>query len=266
MPYREKRILSGDYLEVEIYFISDKERKASRKDKRKESSYKQKNLNEKNSRKWFKRLFYSNFTDKDISIHLTYAPEYLPKSYEEARKNEENYIRRLNSYRKRIGLPKIKYLSVIEYHTPDGMDKRKRIRIHHHIIMSGMDRDAAEKLWRKGRANADRLKADANGYEGIANYLMKDPQGAKRWRQSKNLKKPDIHINDFKYSKKKTEQLAMFIDDRALFEKEYPGFTYIECKSSVNDITASRQIYIKMRKRPEEQKEGGTYVKRAKFD
>lgn len=31
----------------------------------------------------------------------------------------------------------------------------------------------------KGRANADRLQADEFGYEALARYISKDPQGKK---------------------------------------------------------------------------------------
>ena len=249
MPYREKRIYSGNMLEIEIYPISDQERKSPRKKKEKESSLKQKNLNDKNAKKHLIRLLNSNFTDNDLSVHTTYSRESLPTSLEEAKRNEVNYLRRINHNRKKSGMSPAKYIAIIEYHNPDGTDKRKKIRIHHHFIISGMDRDTAEQLWGKGRANADRLKADEFGYEGLARYLAKDPQGAKRWTQSKNLKQPTIKINDYKFSKRKTEQLAMFLEDRELFEKLYPGYTYTECKAKLNDFSATTQLYIKMRKK-----------------
>lgn len=248
MPYREKRIYSGNMLEIEIYPISVQERKMPRKKKEKESSLKQQNLNDKNAKKKLIRYINTNFTDDDLSVHTTYNLENLPKSQEEAKRNEVNYLRRINHNRKKNGMSPAKYIAVIEYHNPDGADKRKKIRIHHHFIISGMDRDTIEQLWGKGRANADRLKADEFGYEGLARYLVKDPNGAKRWTQSKNLKQPTIKINDYKFSKRKTEQLAMFLEDREIFEELYPGYTYTECKASVNDVTIGTHIYIKMRK------------------
>ncbi len=266
MPYREKRIYSGDMMEVEIYYISDKDRDKTRKQKLKESSTKQKNLNDKNAKKHIIRLINRNFTDADLRQDLDYRNDCLPSTPEEANRNLENYLRRVSRYRKKNGFTPLKYIAVTEYHDPSLTDKRKKIRKHHHIVMSGMDREIARSLWGKGRANNNWLDADEYGYEGLARYLVKDPRGAKRWKQSKNLKQPIIKINDYKFSKKKTDQLSMYLEDRELFEKLYPGYTYTECKASVNDITASRQIYIKMRKRTEEQKEGGTYVKRAKFD
>lgn len=252
MPYREKRIYSGSILEIEIYPISIKERKQPRKQKKKESASKQKNLNDKNAKKKFIRLINTNFTDNDLSLHVTYDPKYLPKTPEEAKRNIDNFIRRVRRYFIKMGEAPPKYIIVTEYHEPDLKDKRKRIRIHHHIIMTGMDRDTAEQLWNKGRANADRLKADEFGYEGLARYLLKNPQGAKRWTQSKNLKQPTIKINDYKFSKRKTEQLAMYLEDRELFEKLYPGYTYTECKAKLNDVTANTHLYIKMKLSPDQ--------------
>ena len=103
MPYREKRIYSGKMLEVEIYPISLKEKRKSRSKKRKESKIKQKNLNEKNAKKHLVRLLNTNFTDKDISLTLTYDNKNLPKNEDEARRDVVNYIRRLKNYRKRRG-------------------------------------------------------------------------------------------------------------------------------------------------------------------
>jgi len=246
MPYREKKIYSGKFLEVEIYPISDKEKKKPRGKKIKESLPKQKNLNNKNAKKHLIRLLNTNFTDEDLVLHLTYSNENLPKNEEEARRDVTNYLRRIKHYRKKNNLPPLKYIAVIEYKEPEG--KKKGIRIHHHIVMNKMDRDIAEKLWGKGRANADRLQADEYGYEALARYISKDPKGSKRWTQSKNLKQPIIKINDSRYSRKKIEQLASSPEDRFLFEKLYPGYIFTSCEVEQNDITPGKYIYIKMRK------------------
>ena len=56
MPYREKRILSGRYLEIEIYPVTLQDTKMNRKEKRKETKPKQQNLNDKNAKKHLTRL------------------------------------------------------------------------------------------------------------------------------------------------------------------------------------------------------------------
>ncbi|MGL5085064.1 MAG: rolling circle replication-associated protein [Clostridium sp.] len=245
MPYREKRIYSGNILEVEIYPISKIERKQKRKKKEKESMKKQKNLNDKNAKKHLIRLLNTNFTDKDLSVTLTYDKENLPSSEEEARKDVANYLRRIKTYRKKQGLEDLKYIAVVEYKEPG--EGKKAIRLHHHIVISGMDRDIAEQLWKKGRANADRLKADEFGYEGLARYISKDPKGNKRWTQSRNLKQPIIKVNDYKYSGRKVYEIAR--GDKDILINNYTDYLLNDYKQEVNDITAGIHINIKMRKR-----------------
>lgn len=246
MPYREKKIYAGNMLEVEIYPITLQERKQPRRKKEKASALKQKNLNDKNAKKHLIRLINTNFTDKDIAVHLTYSEKHLPNSEEEARKDVANYLRRIKHYRKKNGLEPLKYIAVIEYKEHEENDKS--VRMHHHLIMSRMDRDIIEELWTKGRANADRLQADEFGYEALARYITKDPKGNKRWTQSKNLLQPVIKVNDSKFSRRKIEKLASFTDDRETFEKLYPGYIFNVCKAEVNEITANTYLYIKMRR------------------
>lgn len=246
MAYREKKIYSGKMLEVEIYPITKEERKQPRRKKEKLSTPKQKNLNDKNARKHLTRLINTNFTDKDLAVHLTYREEELPSSEEEARKDVVNFLRRIKYYRNKNGLPELKYVAVIEY--KEAEESKNKVRMHHHIIMSNMDRDAVEELWGKGRANADRLKADEYGYEALARYISKDPKGSKRWTQSKNLKQPTVRVSDHKYTKRKVEKVAICPEDRETFEKLYPGYILNHCKVSINNFTAGTYLYIKMRK------------------
>ena len=249
MPIREKRIYSGRYLEIEIYPISKKERNKSRKRKLKESVNKQKNLNDKNARKHLRRLINGNFDDGDIFLHLTYDEKNLPGSEEEAKKQLTNFLRRVKNYRRKRGMEELKYIAVTEYHEADENDKRTRTRIHHHLVVSGMDRDELEGLWRNGRANADRLKSNELGYEELANYISKDPKGNKRWTQSRNLKQPTIKINDSKYSYKKAWQINTCQGEREMLEKLYPGYSLSQYKSDVNDVNSCYYTYIKMRRR-----------------
>lgn len=247
MLYREKRIISGKYLEIEIYPISPQERKHSRKKKLKESRKEQKNLNDKNAKKKLRRLINNNFDNKDLALHLTFDEKHIPKTEEEAKKEEVNFLRRVKRYRKKHGLEELKYISVLEYVEGKPGDKRTKKRVHLHMVLSGMDRDEIEKLWGKGRANADRLQPDESGFEALARYISKDPKGKKRYSRSKNLKEPDISINDFKWSKRKVEEISRCPEDRDQFEKLYPGYTFTDCSVQVNEINAAHYIEIKMR-------------------
>ena len=247
MAIREKRFLCGKYLEVEIYPISKYEQKKSRSKKKKESRKEQKNLNDKNARKNLRRRIHANFDNRDLIVSLSYDAANLPNSEEAAIRDRNNYIRRIKNFRKRNGLDELKYIAVLEYREATD-DKRTKTRIHHHIIISGMDRDKAEELWGKGMANANRMQANELGFEELANYLSKDPRGKKRWSQSKNIVIPVPDINDYKYSNKKLYELSQNQWEREVFEKLYPGFIYTGHDVVFNDVDGGIYVYIKMRK------------------
>ena len=101
---------------------------------------------------------------------------------------------------------KAKYVYVIEWED-DGETKR----VHHHVIMSGMDRETAETIWGAGRTNAARLQPDDAGLEALARYITKGTGHAKhskRWGASKGLKKPKITTADKKISKRQMARMA----------------------------------------------------------
>ena len=249
MPYREKKIFSGPWFEVELFPITMQEQRQSRAIKNQMTRPKQKNLNDKNAKKHLIRLLNRNFTDDDLAVHLTYDPKHLPSTADQARRDMANFIRRVKSARKKRGLTDLRYIAVIECKEPE--TGREGIRIHHHVVMSGdMSRDDIEDLWGKGRCNADRLQADESGYEGLARYISKDPHGSKRWCQSKNLKQPEVSVNDHRYSKRKVEQLATCQGDREFIEALYPGYTLTEIKPEINPVTGAIHVYIKMRIKP----------------
>lgn len=247
MAIREKRFLCGKYLEVEIYPISKYEQKKSRSKKKNESRKEQKSLNDKNAKKNLRRRIHANFDNKDLIVSLSYDAANLPNSEEAAIRDRNNYIRRIKSYRKRNGLGELKYIAVLEYREATD-DKRTKTRIHHHIIISGMDRDKAEELWGKGIANTIRMQANELGFEELANYLLKEPRGKKRWSQSKNIVIPVPVINDYKYSNKKLYDLSQNQGEREVFEKLYPGFVYSGHEVVLNDIDGGTYVYIKMRR------------------
>lgn len=96
---------------------------------KKDNNKAQKNLNDKNARKYVERLINENFSDRDIWMTLTYDDEHLPPDgdVDAAIKNVQKYIRRINYQRKKRGLPNAKYVYVTAYN-PDA-----EIRWHHHI-------------------------------------------------------------------------------------------------------------------------------------
>jgi len=248
MPIREKKYYCGEYLEVEIYPITKLEQRQSRKKKKKESRKEQKNINDKNARKLLGRLLNSNFTPKDIALHLTYDDEHLPESEDQVKKDVANYLRRLKRQMKKLGLPPLKYIAVIEF-KEKSEDKRKSIRMHQHLVISGgLDRDIIEQLWGKGTANADRLKPNEVGFQELANYVSKNPKGNKRWMQSKNLYHPEPNINDYRFSHKKAWNISRNQGDKVELSGLYPGYIVSRYQSVVNPNTGCTYVYIMMRK------------------
>ena len=212
---REKKIYCGrDFLEVDIYNYTATEQEVAargrRSKKKVDSTLKQIDWNDRNSKRRFLQLVNTNFTEKDMHVTLTYSSENLPSTYEAAERELHNYLRRVDYYRKKNGLPPLIYI-----HIPACVFKKDGVtpaRIHHHVIMNGWsspnDRDIVEDLWRKrrkvgqkkgdkiGYANADRLQPDESGFVSLCEYLSKQTGGKKRWIPSKNLEKPEKEITD----------------------------------------------------------------------
>ena len=202
------------------------------------------------------RLIEHNFTDRDIWITLTYGKGQEPDDMDEAIKNMQNYIRRINYQRKKRGLKNAKYVYVTEY-SPE-----EKIRWHHHLVMDGLlDMDLVEKTWKKGHRNETRrLEKDEYGLTGLANYITKEPRGKKRWNSSTNLKQfrvRKIHSKkdqSGKYKKMESYVKGM-VKDRSYLEwqmKEwFPEYLFTESQVYYNDFNGMFYIRARMRKRRE---------------
>ena len=306
MFIREKKTDCADYREVDIIPRTEEAEKATkgkRGKRRKTRKPKQDALNDKNAKRYLTQLGNGNFKAGDLHVTLTYSKEALPESVTAAERNVTNYIRRISYRRKKLGLPPLKYILVTEYKMEKGGGKPKRI--HHHIIMDGgLDRDEVEMMWtgerlnwkkadsenrgqreayrsgvkKLGFVNADRIQTNENGIEGLCKYIVKDPQGKKRYSSSRNLDRPEVtrtdgtekeaeteslyrasrnltepteKCNDFKYSRRRVEELAKSPDGgRAEFEKIYVGYKIVSIEPVYYEQTGWH-IYLKMwRKTP----------------
>lgn len=160
----EKTIISGNFVECNIYPVWNTRKDTPKTKKSRESREAQKNLNNKNAQLTVIRLLNTNFVKGDLLITLTYKDGYYP-TLERARKDINNYIKALKRERKKQGLDELKYIYVIEY-VPEGEDTKK-VRIHHHIIINAMDRDVAESKWKFGRSESKIAQPDEDfGLEG----------------------------------------------------------------------------------------------------
>lgn len=267
---REKKIYCGhDYLEVDLfnYSVSEKERDRSGQRSKKiiESTPKQIDWNDYNARRRFTQLVNTNFGEGDFHITLTYKPENLPDTTDEAERILKNYLRRVSYLRNKQGLSPLKYISIPSCtFKSDGVTPA---RIHHHIIMNGgLERDTIEDLWRKrrerkhpkgekiGYVNADRLQPEESGLAALCEYLAKQTGGKKRWSSSQNLDKPETvnldpdtprkidksrysastnlmrpwsRTNDHSFSHKEIKKIVNAPLDPEYWEKRYPGYTLI---------------------------------------
>ena len=301
---REKKTDCADYREVDIIPRTEEAEKATRGKrgkKRKAQRPKQKGLNDKNAKRYLVQLGNGNFHAGDLHTSCTYSVDNLPGTVEQAEKIVNNYLRRIAYRRQKMGLEPLKYILVTEYKfSKDGQQLK---RIHHHIIMNGgMDRDEVEMMWtgqrvnwrkadsadkkeaaayrdsveKLGWVNADRLQMNENGIEGLCKYIIKDPQGKKRysssrnlerpetkrtdgtekeaadqnlWKASRNLTEPQEKCNDFKYSKAKVEKLAKAPDGGlSEFKKIYADYDIVSCEPVYYEQTGWH-IYLKMWKK-----------------
>ena len=263
---REKKIMCGkEFMEVDIipYTKTQQEARSKKRAKKKNiSPPKQKNLNDKNAKRYFGQLINSNFTPNDLLMYFSFAKKHHPESLEEAEKIFRNFIARINNLRKKKGLGNAKYIWIVEYGTTkDG----KLNHIHFHMIIDGeLHRDEIEDLWRFrktkgqkkgtkiGHCSSLRLEPDENGLIGLSLYLTKIESRKRKWTPSQNLKKPvQMPPNDSKYSKRQVERIARGLVDQEYWRRKYPGWRITNPDYGVrivyNEFTGYH-IYLRLRK------------------
>lgn len=235
-----------DEREMSLFPFSESVRIGQRGKKKKISCPKQKNLNDKNARRYFRQLVKTNFRKGDYHLVLTYNPDNLPETVERAEQLVKNYLRRVARRRKAQGLSAAKYIYITE--------QSKTGRIHHHLLISGdMDRQQLEELWQLGWANADKLRPNKKGLANIIAYLSKDPKGRKRWHPSRNLRKPEYSVSYTKTSMAKYEQLSLWPEDsettKNYCEKQNRGFELTEFVKQYNEVTGTWYMYAMLRRK-----------------
>lgn len=264
--YALKEISAGDQFEVEIYpqFRSMDDVPPEVRRLKKDNSKAQRNLNEKNSRKYVERLINENFGNKDIWITLTYDDAHLPPDgdIDAAIRNMQRYIKRINYQRKKRGLPKAKYVYVTAY------DPGAEIRWHHHMVMDGaLDMETVEACWQQSSRNEVRhLQKDENGLSGLANYIVEEKnriRGERRWNSSQGLRNPGIKVVHSKRpaSGGSYKKIGSFVDgmvkDRdsipEVLAKWYPDMEFTNAEVYYNDFNCMFYIHARMRKRRQDE-------------
>lgn len=262
--YATKEIRAGEQMDVEIYpeFAKSERELIPDEGRRKKQRQAQRNLNEKNSRKYCERLINENFTDRDIWATFTYTDANMPSSMQEAQKDMTNYIKRINYRRKKEGLKNARYIYVTEC--------SEKGRWHHHIVMDGgIDMDTVEATWNKGKRNeVRRLQKDENGLSGMAMYITKQKKqkGAagskyqKAWKASKGLKKPDVRKNHYKFKQKDVDEIVTgkaTVEDKLSKWYAGDGYKMTSCEIRYNVFNGRFYIAARMYRPPERGKNEG---------
>ena len=242
--YREKKHFCGEYLEIDIFPVFDKQR--GRGKRRKPTSEMQKRLNQRNSERKLIRLLNTNFTKKDIRFDLTYDDCHYPNSPEDALRQMQNFLRRVKRYRVKHEMSELKYVAVTEIGKKTG-------RLHHHIVMSGgIDLDVLDEMWGRGYTTVKPLRFNEFGITGIAKYLIKEPILGKRWCASRNLKKPVESERDGRIAQYKVKQFHdSGFDNREEIERLYEGYALADLERQYyNKDNGGYHFTLRMYKKP----------------
>lgn len=202
MPKYRKKIKAGDVYEVEEFYCPRTIGKKYERGRRENlTSEEQAKRNLQIARKNLTRTINANFSGKDYFVLLTYAAEV---TVDDAKREFGNFRDRLNRHRKKNEFSELKYIAVIE-------TQGKKQRVHHHVIMNAFDglsmkeaQEILEEKWGNGTVLIKRLYKNQKDNR-LASYISKEniKKGAKRWSTSRNLKKPEIKIEQVKETKKK---------------------------------------------------------------
>lgn len=255
--YRTGVTDSGPMKEVSLYPLL-RNRETYRRARAGITSQAQRNLNERNTKKLFIRILMANFTTQDLLLTLTL--EEVPTE-KEAHRIIADYLMALRVYWSRRYEGEFKYLYVIEFGGIGGREKR----VHFHVVISGMDRDDAEKIWGWGRANSRRLQPDEDGsLEGLARYITKEKEPPKRpregqvtswrsWGCSRNVTRPEPETRDRRVGKRKIDAIAMDarVAGKEIFEDLYPEYKLVSCEVKTSDFAPGAYIYAKLLRRRE---------------
>lgn len=246
---RTKNRKSGkEMLEANVYPSYKNKKDMPRTKRKRESKPSQKNLNDKNARRYLIRLLNINFGKGDLWCTFGWDDAHMPQDEKRARKDIQNFISRIKYRRKKHGEENIRYVYILAF---DGYE-----RPHFHIVMTGdgVDRDEIEAMWDKcSRKNTRRIQPDDKEMlTGMATYITQNPHKKKRWCPSKNLDKPGNPQRSYsKFKKRKVEIMAKNHEIlKAELEKAYPGFEFIDAEVLYNEINAAFYIYARMTRDP----------------
>ncbi len=244
MKGKIKKYDCGDVILIHKSVTAHKEdrEKRIRAERNKKTSAAQQVVNQQQASERLFALLQTNFKGGDLHIIPTYTDESYPQSIEEIKRQQRNFIRRLDYAYKKLGY-ELKYIQVTEY---------EKKRIHHHYIINsvpGITLSDIQKIWGNGLVRCTSLE-DNGYYRELSDYLIKETSKTfstedriygKRWTASRNLKKPEITTETVKI-KNETEFFTIPLTDKGyelIKGSEYRG---------VNEFTGTPYIVYAMRR------------------
>lgn len=217
--YRTRTIKSGDMLESICYPVY-KKRDQLRAGREKVTAAAQQEVNRRNAVRRMERLVQCNFTRAAIIVTCTY--EGKNPDEENAEHQLDLYLGRLRRAARKQG-NELKYVAITE--------RASTGRIHHHMIVEGVDRDTAENKWRHGFCNARKYQQRTEQFVGIVRYMLKyrstqDQLVSRRIRTSQGMVRPVETVSDHKVSIRKMERMAQDMQDggMAILARVYAGY------------------------------------------
>lgn len=245
-----KQNVKADYIQVSYFNFSEGALPMWGPRRYRETTPKQKRLNEKKAKRYFEALVEANFKgNRDFYITPTFSDDKYPESEEAAKRIVKNWIGRINYRRRKLGKENCKYIIVFE-RSPKG-------RMHFHVLMDGgLPREIIEDTWQHGFCNCDRLKSDPKiGLSKIISYLSKgqeDEKNTKRWTPSKGLIKPWVSCSkNTKISKKRFNKLRAIPEDseffREMIERDNPGYELQSVEKTICSETGQLYLFCRMR-------------------
>ncbi len=224
MPRYRKHIWAGDVYECEEYYSPRAiGKKYNRGQNEILTSEEQKERNLKIARRKLSRLINANFKQGDLFITLTYR---CRLTREEIKRELRNFLSRLRRWRKKKGLPAIKYIVVTESESG---------REHHHLLVNAMDITLKEmtELWGNGRVMISQLEPGGD-YTGLARYITKEnvKEYEKRWTTSRNLEQPKVVVKKLGSVKPKKKPKApkgyVVVESSEYFSEDIGAVRYLK--------------------------------------
>lgn len=174
------------------------------------------------------RLINANFGGGDIHAVLTYE---TAAGQKQAKKDRDTFIKSMRRAMKKQG-KELKYIAVTEY---------EHTRIHHHIILSKVDAETIELIWKKGWVKLSVLDGSGN-YAKLAAYLIKETQRTfrqddcmhkRRYSASANLVRPVVtrrYVNESELFDDPQPIKGYYIDQEHCRRYEHPvtGLEHLE--------------------------------------